>query len=221
MDHLSIANTRCRSVWTKDHSSSTDSCSVSSGSACARAIVFAHSSSRAAHPARMASGLEGRSIARSGYHGSRSFTYAVTSTPLMTTVSTSASMSTLTSHAWLIFTSVRFTSRKRAPLRSAPQNTAPARSPSNSSGVLPPVASLPFSVQLQVCRSAALLSSGATKSSSRGSTRRTVPLWRVLAPAGQSSAMTPATGPSQLPRAAARRAHREAAAHTGSPRRRW
>ena len=36
--------------------------------------------------------------------------------------------------------------------------------PSNSSGMLPPVASLPFSVQFpQVCRNAAALSSGATK----------------------------------------------------------
>ena len=35
---------------------------------------------RRAHP----SGSDGRSIARSGYHGSRSFTYSVTSTPLMT-----------------------------------------------------------------------------------------------------------------------------------------
>ena len=47
----------------------------------------------------------------------------------MTTLSTSASMSTLTSQAWLIFASVRLTSRKRAPLRSAPQNTAPAKIP--------------------------------------------------------------------------------------------
>ena len=141
VNHLSIAKTRWRSVWTNDHSSSTDSCSLSSGRAFAMATVLAHSASRAAHVARMSSGFEGRSIARSGYHGSRSFTNAVTSTPLMTTLSTSASMSTLTSQAWLIFASVRLTSRKRAPLRSAPQNTAPARSPSNSSGMLPPVAS--------------------------------------------------------------------------------
>src|SRR4051794_35939613 len=44
-------------------------------------------------------------------------------------------MSTSTNHAWLILVPVRLTSRKRAPLRSAPQNTAPARSPSNSSGM--------------------------------------------------------------------------------------
>ena len=74
MNHLSIAKTRCRSVWTKDHSSLTDSCSFASGRASARAIVFAHSSSSAAHAARMPSGSDGRSIARSGYHGSRSFT---------------------------------------------------------------------------------------------------------------------------------------------------
>src|SRR4029079_14432429 len=61
----------------------------------------------------------------------------------MTNLSTRASMSTLTSQAWLIFASVRLTSRKVAPLRSAPQNTAPARSPSNSSGMLPPVAAVP------------------------------------------------------------------------------
>jgi len=139
VNHLSIAKTRCRSVWTKDHSPLTDSCSMAWGSACALVIVLAHSSWRAAHAARMPSGSIGRSIARNGYHGSRSFTYAVTSTPLMTTLSTSASMSTLTSHAWLIFASVRLTSRKRAPLRSAPQNTAPPRSPSNSCGMLPPV----------------------------------------------------------------------------------
>ena len=94
----------------------------------------------------MSSGVEARSMARNGYHGSRSFTYAVTSTPLTTSFSTSASMSTLTTHAWLILASVRLTSRNRAPVRSAPQNTAPARSPSNSSGMwnsLPVVSASP------------------------------------------------------------------------------
>src|SRR3954452_7241937 len=135
VNHLSIAKTRCRNVCTNDHSPFTDSCNVSSGSARACLTVLAHSSSNAVHAARIPSGSAGRSIARSGYHVSRSLTYAVTSTPLMTTLSTNASMSTLTSHAWLIRASVRLTSRKVAPLRSAPQKTAPARSPSNSSGM--------------------------------------------------------------------------------------
>src|SRR4051812_31579489 len=57
----------------------------------------------------------------------------------MTTRSTRASMSTSTSQAWLIVALVRLTSRNRAPVRSAPQKTAPWRSPSNSSGTSAPL----------------------------------------------------------------------------------
>ena len=113
----------------------------SAGSRWARATVAAHASRNAAQPVRMLSGSETRSTVRNGYHGSCSLTNDVTSTPLTTSRSTKASISTLTSHACEIATSVRFTSLNRAPRRSAPQNTAPVRSPSNSSGTpgsLPP-----------------------------------------------------------------------------------
>ena len=55
-----------------------------------------------------------------------------------------AQMGASVSHTGRRIRAIELTSRKRAPVRSAPQNTAPARSPSNSSGMLPPVASLPF-----------------------------------------------------------------------------
>ena len=74
VNHLSMANTTCRNVWTKLHSSFTDWSSRSAGRLSASAIVLAHSSSRAAHPSRMPTTVDGVSIDRSGYQGSRSLT---------------------------------------------------------------------------------------------------------------------------------------------------
>src|SRR5437868_5251602 len=129
VNHLSIANRRWRSVCTNENSPSTDACTISSGSCCARSMVSSQSAETALHAARIPSGSVGSMSARCGsMRASSALTYAVTSTPLIRTPLNIPSMSTSTNHTWDIFTFVRLAPSTRAPVRSTSRNCAPRRS---------------------------------------------------------------------------------------------
>ena len=82
VNHLSIASSRWRSVWTKDHSPLTDTCTILVGESFRRRDARSPTR-RATRPTRRAcfSGSEAPSTVRNGYQRSCSLTNAVTSTP--------------------------------------------------------------------------------------------------------------------------------------------
>ena len=97
---MSVANSRCRSVWTNDHSPSTLSCSSSGGRARARSTVSAHNRSTVSQAAPKPATSIARMVARNGSRRSSSAsTSGPTSTPLTVRPWIRPSISTSPIHA--------------------------------------------------------------------------------------------------------------------------